>query len=106
MFKTNLKLVQSRFKIRFKQYPIYINIIGIEINDIVPSDNPLNAPIRVVTNPTKLNWANFLMGALFFICMLIALIVIVAIVICVIMYLNWYTSNTTRKKKRLLQKSL
>jgi uncharacterized membrane protein len=28
------------------------------------------------------------MGALFFICMLIALIVIVAIVICVIMYLN------------------
>jgi uncharacterized membrane protein len=36
----------------------------------------------------NLDWTNFLMGALFFICMLIALIVIVAIVICVIMYLN------------------
>ncbi len=36
----------------------------------------------------NLDWTNFLMGALFFICMLIALIVIVAIVIGVIMYLN------------------
>jgi hypothetical protein len=53
----------------------------------------------------NLDWTNFLMRALIFICILIALIVLIAIVIGVIMYLNGDFQNMNEAQKAAAEAS-